>query len=159
MSPHKHRISVGVFFHCLFQASREVFLEGGILDDGDLEGIKETQHALALTPWDTLDLLNVANLEHTAGALLPFDQEGDQHGPLRVGVDAAASTLIKGGQEERRASRGLQIEGLANILAIGRRVLGSRVLEDEDVVRLDQFLLHARGRDEDVVIFADRGLR
>lgn len=158
MSPHKHRVGVGILLHSLFQTSSEVFLEGSILNDGDLEGVKETQHALALAPRDTLDLFNVANLELTVRALLALDQERYQHCPLRVCVDAAACAALKGSQEERRTGGGFQVERLADVFAIGRRVFGSGILKDEDVVRLDQLLLHARRSNEDVVIFADRGL-
>lgn len=99
MSPHKHCIGVGILLHSLFQTSSEVFLEGSILNDGDLEGVKETQHALALTTRDTLDLFNVANLELTVRALLALDQERYQHCPLRVCVDAAARAALKRSQE------------------------------------------------------------
>lgn len=73
-------------------------------------------------------------------------------------MNAAARTPIERRQEEWGTSRGLQIEGLADILALRGRILGSRVLKDEDVVWLNQLFLDTRRSNENVIIFADGGL-
>ena len=48
----------------------------GIFDDGNPERIEEAHHSLALATRDTLDLLNIADLETATWPLLPLDQKG-----------------------------------------------------------------------------------
>jgi hypothetical protein len=134
VSADEYGIRVGVLVHGCLQAAGEILLEGGVLDDGDLQGIKESEHTLALTTRNTLDLLNVVDLKASIGALLPLHQQGDENSPLRVGMDAAASTLLKCSQEQRGTGRGVELEGLADIVARLGRVLGGGPLNDEDVV-------------------------
>lgn len=137
MSSHQDSVGVRILVHGLLQASREILLERSVLDDRNLEGVEEAQHALPLASRNTLDLLNVADLEASVGTLLALDQERHQHGPLRVRVDAAASTTLKSSKEQWSACGRLQFEGLADVLAVGRRVLGSRELQNKDIVRLN----------------------
>jgi hypothetical protein len=73
-------------------------------------------------------------------------------------VDAAAGALFKSREEQRRAGRGVELEWFADVVALGGWVLLGGPLEDEDVVRLDQFLLYPGGGDEDMVTLADGGL-
>jgi len=49
------------------------------------------------------DLLDRFDLEAGAGAEVALDEEGDEDGPLRVRVDAAAGAAVEGGEEEGRA--------------------------------------------------------
>lgn len=158
VSPHKDSIGVRVFLHRLLQASREVFLKRGVIDDRDAKSIVESHHALALATGDTLDLLNVANFKAGVRALFALNQEGHQDRPLRMSVDTAASPALKSGKEQWRACRGLQVERLANVFAIGRRVLGRREFQDEDVVGFHHLLLHTRRSDEYMVIATNGSL-
>jgi hypothetical protein len=75
-----------------------------------------------------------------------------------VGVDAAASSLLKGCEEEWGTGRRVELEGLANIVAVRGGILGGGPFEDEDVVRLDQFLLDSRWGNVDVIALTDRSL-
>lgn len=158
VSLHQNRTSVGVLSHGLLQALGEILLMGRVLDDGNPEGVEEAQHALTLATRNTLDLLDIADLEAAAGSLFALDQERHQNRPLRMSVDAATGASFKGCEEERRACGGFQAERLADILAIGWRVFGSGKFKDEDVVWLDQLLLDTRRRNEDMVPATDGGL-
>jgi hypothetical protein len=143
MSPDQDGVGVRVLVHGLLQASGEILLECSVLDDRNLKCVEEAQHALALASRNTLDLLNVADLEASIWTLLALDQERHQNGPLGVRVNAAAGTTLESSKEQRSACGRLQFEGLADVLAVGRRVLGSRELQDKDIVRLNQFLLNS----------------
>ena len=72
-----------------------------VLDDGYAQTIVVAQVAL-LPPafWYALDLFNLLNLEACVFSKVALDEEGDEDGPLRVGVDAAAGAAFKGGHEE-----------------------------------------------------------
>lgn len=70
-------------------------------------------------------------------------------------MNAAAGTAFKGSEEQRGASGGLQSERLADVLAVGGRVLGGGELQDKDIVWLHQLLLHTRRSNEDVSPIAD----
>lgn len=72
-----------------------------------------------------------------------------------MGMDTAAGTLLKGGEEERRTCGRFQSEGFADILAIGGGVFRSWELKDEDVMRLDQFFLDTGRGYKDMVSSAD----
>lgn len=88
-----------------------------------------------------IKFFNVADFEASVWTLLALDQECHQHGPLGVRVNAAASTTLESSKEQWSACGRLQLKGLADVLAVGRRVFGSRELQDKDIVRLNQFLL------------------
>lgn len=155
MSPHEHRIGVGVLVHRCLQTFRQVLLVWGVLNDRDAQSVVVVQVALALATRNTLDLLDVAHLEACFRAHLPFNQQGDQDCPLRVSVNTTASTLLKGREEQRGAGGWLQCEGLADIVAVFGGVFLGGPLDDEDVVGLDQFLLDTGGRKEDVIAMAN----
>lgn len=70
-------------------------------------------------------------------------------------MDAAASALFKGCEEQRGAGRRLQCEGLADIVAVFGGVLLGGPLNHEDVVGFDEFLLDAGGCKEDMVAVAN----
>lgn len=158
MSSHQNRVGVRVLVHRLFQTFREILLKWSVLNNWNSECVVEAQHTLTPTTRNSLDLFNVANLEAAIRTLLALDQEGHQHGPLRVGVNGAESSTFKCRKEQGRAVRRLQCEGLADVLALGGRVLRSRPLQDEDVVWLHHFLLDAGRSDENMVTVTDRSL-
>lgn len=97
--PDKNRVCVRVLVHGCLQTTGEVLFEGGVFNNGNLQSIEEPEHALSFTAGNTLDLLNVADLETSIRALLPLHQQSDQNRPLRMSVDAAPSTMLKGSQE------------------------------------------------------------
>lgn len=135
MTSNQHGISIRVAVHGLFKSRGQVLLsdptrlinlDGSstiprgrgpriyllcrVLDDGDPQGIVISEVAeLAPALGDALDLLDVADLEARVRAVVALDQERHEHGPLAVRVDAAAGAALKGGQEERRAGRWLQL--------------------------------------------------
>lgn len=158
MPSHQDRISVGVLIHGFFQTSCQILLECGVLDDGDLQGIVESQHAFALAAGDTLDLFDVADLEASVRTLLTFHKQCDQNSPLGVSVDTAARTTFERSKEQRRTRGWLQLKRLADILALIGGILGGGKLQDEDVFRFHQLFLNARRRNEDVIIATDGGL-
>ena len=102
-------------------------------------------------PAEAFDLLNVVDLKDGAVAVvvgLCLEQEGDEDGPVGVGVDAAAGVAAgEGGEEEGRAlgglvdGRGAEVGPLELLVAVGR-VLGLEG-EDVDVGGLHEFLLDA----------------
>lgn len=141
VSPHQDSVGVRVLVHGLLQAFGEILLECSVLNDRNPKCVEEAQHALPLASRDTLDLLNVADFEASVWTLLALDQECHQHGPLGVRVNAAASTTLESSKEQWSACGRLQLKGLADVLAVGRRVFRSRELQDKDIVRLNQFLL------------------
>ncbi|KAI6770196.1 hypothetical protein HG530_004825 [Fusarium avenaceum] len=102
MTTNQDSICVGVLLHRLFKILGQVLLVGGILDDRDAKGIMVAQVArLVHAPTKTLDLLNVIDLEHAVFTrTLSLKQESDEHGPVRVSVNTAASSSAgKGGEE------------------------------------------------------------
>lgn len=82
MSPYQNRIGIGILVHCLFQALRKILFKRGVLNNGDSQGIVETEHAFALAPGDTLDLLDVADLEVGVFTVVALDEQRHQHRPL-----------------------------------------------------------------------------
>lgn len=125
MSSDQNRVGVRVPVHRLLQTSREILLKRSVLDDRNSEGVVEAQHTLTPAARDSLDLFNVADLEAAIGTFFALDQQGHQHGPLRMGVDAAERTAFKRREEKRGTVRRLQREGLADVLALGGRILRS----------------------------------
>lgn len=158
MSPDEHSICVRVLVHRSLQATGQVFLECGVFNDGNAEGIEESKHTLSFAAGNTLDLLNVVDLEASVGALLPLHQQSHQNRPLRVGMDAAASSLLEGCEEQWGTGGGVELEGLADVVAVRGRILGGGPFEDENVVRLDQFLLDPGRGNVDVIALTDRSL-
>lgn len=159
MPPNKHCVRVGILVHGRLQTAGQVFLEGSVVDDWDTEGVVVPVVALSATFGNTLDLLDVVDLEACIGTLLSLDQQCDQHRPLGVCMNAASSAMLKSSQKQRGAVGGLQLERLANIIALGRGVLGGWPLDDEDVLWLDQLFLDTRRSEEDVVTLANGGLQ
>lgn len=158
MSPHQHSVCVWVGIHRLLQAFSEILLERGVVNDRNPQRVVVAVIPFALSLGDAFDLLDIADLKVALLAEVALDQQCHQHCPLRVGVNTAAGALVKGGKEERGAIGGLQIERLANVFPRRWRIFGRWVLQDEHVVRLEHFLLDARGRDENVLSATDGGL-
>lgn len=75
-----------------------------------------------------------------------------------MSVDAAAGAAIKGSEEERCTGRWVQSRRFADIFTGRRRILGSRVGKDKDLIGFDELLLYAGGSNEDVFITTDGGL-
>ena len=116
---------------------------------------------------DALDLLDVGDLE--TGQILrisasvgcrpsvptrrmpSLNEQRHQHRPLRVRMNTAPGADIKRREEQRRTRAWLEVLRFADVLTGGRRVCGCRVLEHEHVGRLQEFLLHAAGRDVDEI--------
>lgn len=101
MSSDQNRVGVGVPVHRLLQTSCEILLERSVLNNRDPEGVVEAQHTLTPAARDSLDLFNVADLEAAIGTLLTLDQQSHQHGPLRMGVNAAEGAAFKRRKEKR----------------------------------------------------------
>lgn len=158
VSPHEHRISIRVLVHRSLQTAGQVLFERSIIDDRDAQGIVVSKHTLALTLGDTLDLFDVVDLKASIGALFPLNQQGDQDSPLRVGMDAATRAMLKGSEEQRRASGWVEVERFANIGTITGGVLGGWPLHDKNILGLHQFLLNTRWRDVDVIAMANGSL-
>lgn len=128
-----------------------------VLDHRNPQGVVVSEvadlvHALS----EPLDLLNVVDLEDLPAVSLPralrLEQQRDQDGPLRMGVDAAAGTALgEGREEERRALRGLVSGGRAEVCPVaegsGLRCEG----EDVNVGSFHELLLHTRRRNVDEI--------
>ena len=81
----------------------------GVLDNRYPKAIIVAQIALLATALgDAFDLLDLLDLEACVAARIAFDEEGHEHGPLRVRVDAAAGAAFEGGEEEGRAGGGFK---------------------------------------------------
>ena len=102
----EYGIGVGVLVHGLLEELREVLLVGGVLDDGNAEGVVVAEVPLLSGPAaETLDLLDVVDLEEPITArALPLEQQRHQHGPLRVRVDTAAGAAPREGRQEQRCA-------------------------------------------------------
>ena len=87
----------------------------------------------------------------SAGRMPSLNKQRNQYRPLRMRVDTAPGTNIKRCEEQWRTRAWLEVLRFADVLAGGRRVCGCRVLEHEHVCRLQEFLLHAAGRDVDEI--------
>lgn len=75
-----------------------------VFDDGDGQSVIVAQVTHLVPPLGyALDLLNLFDLEACVGAEIALDEQGDEDGPLRVRVDAAASAALEGCVEERGA--------------------------------------------------------
>ena len=96
MSSDKDRIGIGILIHGTFQAPRQVFLKSSILDNGDPQSIRISQHSLIPTFGYALDLFNIIDLKACGFAMLSFNQKGHKDGPLGMGMDAASRTTIEG---------------------------------------------------------------
>lgn len=141
-------IRIRVLVHGLLEKLGQVLLVGGVLDNGDAEGVVVPQIALLAVPLpESLDLLDVVDLEElgvAAGRCRRLEDEGDEHGPVRVGVDAAAGAALgKGGEEERRALRRLVEGRRAQVGAVLEGGFLGGEGEDVDVGRLHELFLHA----------------
>lgn len=103
-------------------------------------------HALA----KTFNLLNVVDLEDAAALCL--EEQGDEDGPVGVGVDAAAGAAAgEGGEEEGRALGGLVERGGAEV---GSLLEGGFLVfegEDVDVGGFHEFFLDAGGGEVDEI--------
>lgn len=155
MSANKDGVGVRVLVHSRLQTTGQILLECRVLDNGNAEGVVVSQHTLPLTTGDALDLLNGADLEAGIGTLLALHQQGHQDGPLRVGVNTAASTMFKRRQEERSAGGRVQFQRTTDIVALLCGVLFGGPLEDEDVLRLHELLLDPGRRNEDMITVAN----
>lgn len=140
-------VGIGVLLHGGLKVLGEVLLVGGVFDDGDPQSVVVAQvSGLGHAPAEALDLLDVVDLKDLvpAGAL-GLEQQGDEDGPLRVRVDAAAGVAAgEGCQEERRALRRLVAGGRAKVGPLPERGLLRLQGEDVDVGVFHELLLHAR---------------
>jgi hypothetical protein len=73
-------------------------------------------------------------------------------------MDAAARTVLKGSEEQRRASRWVQLKRFADIVALSGGVLGGWPLKNEDILGLHELLLDTRWRNEDVIAMTNGSL-
>lgn len=154
MSTDQHSIGIRVLFHGSLEELGEVLLMRRVFNDGDAQGVVVAEVARLLEALaEALDLLNVVNLKHLGvAALLLLEEQGDEDGPLRVRVDAAAGVAArKGGEEERRALAGLVAGWRAQVGAVLKGGLLGGEGEDVDVGVFHQLLLHARGGNVDEV--------
>ena len=104
MPPNQNRIRIRIHLHGLFQTLPQILLMRRIFDNWDAQAIVVPQITLFTTALgDTLDLLNLLDFETCRGAGVAFNEEGDEDGPLRVRVDAAAGAALEGSEEERGA--------------------------------------------------------
>lgn len=151
VAPHQDGIRVRVLVHGGLEELGQVLLMRRVLDDGDAQGIMVAQVAdLAQALAKALDLLNVVDLEDAAA--LGLEEEGDEDGPVRVGVDAAAGAAAgEGGEEEGRALGGLVERGGAEVGPFLERGFLVFEGEDVDVGWFHEFFLDAGGGDVDEV--------
>lgn len=107
MPPYQHRIRIWILLHGLLQALGQVLLMRRVFNDRDPESIIVSKISLLASPLrNALDLLNLLNLEARVFADFTFYEEGDEDGPLRVCVNAAAGATLEGGVEEGGTGRG-----------------------------------------------------
>ena len=104
MPSYEDCVSIRVLDHGFLQTPRQVLLVRRILDDRDSKRIVETQHALSLAPWNSLDLLDVADVKTSVLSVRFLHQQRDKHRPLRMGVNTASGALVEGCEKQRRAS-------------------------------------------------------
>lgn len=154
MPPHKHCKRVGEFLHGLLHELGKILLVRRVLDNGDPQRVvvPKVAHLAEAAP-EALDLLNVVDLEDAAAGPVGggLEDEGDEDGPVRVRVDAAAGVAAReGGEEEGGALRGLEGGRRAEVGARGGGDLVGKG-EDIDVRGLHELLLHAGGGDVDEV--------
>lgn len=151
VAPHQDSIRVRVLLHRSLEILGQVLLMRRVLDNGNAQRIVVPQvahltHALA----KTFNLLNVVDLEDAAALCL--EEQGDEDGPVGVGVDAAAGAAAgEGGEEEGRALGGLVERGGAEV---GSLLEGGFLVfegEDVDVGGFHEFFLDAGGGDVDEV--------
>ena len=124
MSPYQHGIGIWILLHSFFQTTSQVLLECRVLDDWDLQGIKESQHYFPLSFRNPLDLLNVGDLKLCILAMHSLNQQSHENCPLGVGMYATSRTLIERCQEKRSTLRRLQVQGFADIFTSFWWVLG-----------------------------------
>ena len=97
MSSYQNGIRVGVLFHCLLQASSQVFFESCVLNDRYAKGVMEAKHSwFVSTLRNAFDLFNVTDLEKCIFATLLLNEKSDEHGPLRMSMNATSGSSIKG---------------------------------------------------------------
>lgn len=151
MAPHQNSIRIRVLLHSSLKILRQVLLMRRVLNNRNAQRIMIPQvthfpHALA----KALDLLNVVDLEDAAALCL--EEQGDEDGPVGVGVDAAAGAAAgEGGEEEGRALGGL-VEGRG--AEVGSLLEGGFLVfegEDVDVGGFHEFFLDARGGEVDEI--------
>jgi hypothetical protein len=109
MPPNQDSIRVRILLHSLLQTLPQILLVRRVLDNGYAQAIVVAKVALlAAALGDALDLLDLLDLEARGGAQVALHEEGDEDGPLRVRVDAAAGAAVEGGHEEGGAGGGLE---------------------------------------------------
>lgn len=163
MPPDEHGVRIRVAVHRLLQELGQVLLVRRVLDDRYPQRVVVSQVALLTEPApEALDLLDVVDLEDAvalfraghavASRRRGLEEQRHKDGPVRVRVDAAAGAALgKGGEEERRALRGLVAGRGAKVGAVleGGFLRGEG--EDVYVSRLHELLLDAGRRDVDEV--------
>ena len=88
MPSDEYGVRVRVFVHRLFETFSEILFEWRVLYDGDPQGIMKTQHSsFGSTAGNTLNLLNVADLETSALAMKFLDKKSGKDCPLAVSMD------------------------------------------------------------------------
>lgn len=155
MTPHQDGIRIRILLHSSLKILRQVLLMRRVLNNRNTQRIMVSQvthlpHALA----KTFNLLNVVDLEDAAALCL--EEQGDEDGPVGVGVDAATGAAAgEGGEEEGRALGGLVERGGAEV---GSLLEGGFLVfegEDVDVGGFHEFLLDAGGGDVDEVVISN----
>lgn len=90
-----------------------------VLNNRYPQPVKVAEITLLASPlWYAFDLLNLLDFEARVGPEVALDKEGDEHGPLRVRVDAAAGAAVEGGEEEGRAGGGFENLGVGISMSI-----------------------------------------
>lgn len=153
-------------FKCIFQ----VLLVCSVVDDRDAKTVVVTKVSflfLAVAFGDTLDLLELLDLEDVGAS--SFAEQCDEHCVLAMCVDAAACAAQReGGHEQRRACRWFEhldfpaysvLMFLPYVLIVAYRrpaqVFSGRIVHDEQVLRLHELFLDARGGNIDAFAIAD----
>jgi hypothetical protein len=163
-------IAVRILFHRRLQALPEILLVRRVLDNRNPQTIIVAKIALlAATVGDAFDLLDLFDFEACVGAKVALDNEGHEDSPLRVRVNAAACAALERGEEERGACggfedlvkvnnmnlRALQVAASEKLYLGFAEVLLAVEVHHKHVRRLHEFLLHAAGRNVDLVFMAN----
>lgn len=112
-------------------------------------------HSFPFSSRDSLNLLDIADLEVTLFSVFSLHQQCHEHSPLGVCMDTASGPALEGSKKQRRAVGWLEVLWFANIFPLGGRVFGSWKLHHEHILRLYELLLYAGRGDVNMISMTD----
>lgn len=95
MTTNQHRISIRVGIDGSLKPFGKVLLERGVFNNRNSQRIVIVVHSLSFSFGNTLNLLDIADLEVALLSVFALHQQCHKHSPLRVCMDAASGPALE----------------------------------------------------------------